>query len=73
MENNWKDTLKITENMEQKRILDLQRKIKSGQLQEEDLNSEDVKKVRMLYYKQNEKLRDELIKSKNRIKKLLNK
>ena len=73
MENNWKDTLKITENKEQKRILDLQRKIKSGQLQEEDLNAEDVKKVRMLYYKQNEKLRDELIKSKNRIKKLLNK
>ena len=64
MENNWKDTLKITENKEQKRILDLQRKIKSGQLQEEDLNAEDVKKV---------KLRDELIKSKNRIKKLLNK
>lgn len=73
MENNWKDSIKVVEDKEKKRILDLQRKIKENKLQEEDLSSEDVKKLRMLYYEQNEKLRNELNKCKNIIKKLIRK
>ena len=48
------------ESDEEKRIIELQNKIKNNELQEEDLSDEDREKVIMLYHKQNEYLRERL-------------
>jgi len=73
MANDWKENLKIAENKEEKRILELQRKIKANEIDEEDLSEEDKQKVRMLYHKQNEALREKLKQYKREIGKLLKK
>lgn len=73
MANDWKENLKIAEDKEEKRILELQNKIKANELSEEDLSEEDKQKVRMLYYRQNEALREKLKQYKKEIGKLLKK
>ena len=73
MSNDWKQNLKVVEDKEEKRILELQRKIKANELSEEDLSEEDKQKVRMLYHKQNEALREKLNQYKKEIGKLLKK
>lgn len=73
MTNDWKRTLKITENKEEKRILELQRKIKANEINEEDLTEEDYKKLIQLYTKQNQELRKKIEIYRQIIKKKLKK
>ena len=73
MTNKWKQTLKITENKEEKRILELQRKIKANEINEEDLTEEDYKKLIQLYTKQNQELRKKIEIYRQIIKKKLKK
>lgn len=73
MTNDWKRTLKITENKEEKRILELQRKIKANEINEEDLTEEDYKKLIQLYTKQNQELRKKIEIYRQVIKKKLKK
>lgn len=61
------------ESDEEKRILELQRRIKENEIQEEDLSEEDREKVILLYHKQNEYLRNRLRMYKQEIGRLLNK
>ena len=71
--NKWKQTLKITENKEEKRILELQRKIKANEINEEDLTEKDYKKLIQLYTQQNQELRKKIEIYKQVIKKKLKK
>ena len=73
MSNDWKQNLKIVEDKGEKRILELQRKIRENEIDEEYLSDEDKQKVRMLYHKQNEALREKLKQYKREIGKLLKK
>ena len=73
MSNDWKQNLKVVEDKEEKRILELQNKIKANEIDEEDLSEEDKQKVRMLYHRQNEALREKLKQYKKEIGKLLKK
>lgn len=54
MDNSWKQNLRVSEDKEEKRILELQRKIKRGEITEEELSDADRKKIIMFYHKQNE-------------------
>lgn len=60
------------ESDEEKRIIELQNKIKLNEIQEEDLSEDDRQKVIMLYHKQNEYLRERLRIYKQEISGLLN-
>lgn len=73
MDNSWKQNLKVSEDKEEKRILELQRKIKRGEITEEELSDEDRRKIIMLYHKQNEALREKINQRKNEICKILKK
>ena len=73
MDNSWKQNLKVSEDKEEKRILELQRKIKRGEITEEELSDEDREKIIMLYHKQNEALREKINQRKNEICKILKK
>ena len=61
---NFKDSVKIIENNEESRILELQKLFKSGKIHEKDIGSEDHQKLLELYDKQNEKLKQEIEKCK---------
>lgn len=73
MDNSWKQNLKVSEDKEEKRILELQRKIKRGEITEEELSDVDRNKIIMLYHKQNEALREKINQRKNEIRKILKK
>lgn len=73
MDNSWKQNLKVSEDKEEKRILELQRKIKRGEITEDELSDADRKKIIMLYHKQNEALREKINQRKNEIRKILKK
>ena len=73
MDNSWKQNLKVSEDKEEKRILELQRKIKRGEITEEELSDVDRKKIIMLYHKQNEALREKINQRKNEIRRILKK
>lgn len=73
MDNSWKQNLKVSEDKEEKRILELQRKIKRGEITEEELSDVDRKKIIMLYHKQNEALREKINQRKKEIRRILKK
>lgn len=73
MDNSWKQNLRVSEDKEEKRILELQRKIKSGEITEEKLSDADRKKIIMFYHKQNEALREKINQRKNEIRRILKK
>lgn len=61
----------VKDSKEEKRILELQNKIKINELTEEQLSSEDRDKLILLYEKQNDYLRERLKIYKQEISELL--
>ena len=73
--NNSKDTFKekieVKTNEEKIRLLNLQKEYKKGNIREVDMTDEDYEKLIELYKKQNQELRDKIIKKKQIIRKKL--
>ena len=71
--NNFKDSVKLIENKEENRILELQKLFKSGKIHERDINIEDYQKLLELYDKQNEHLRQEIEKCRKETARIIKK
>lgn len=71
-ENSFKNGIVIKQDDEKIRLLQLQKTYKSGEIQEENMSKEDVKKLIELYKKQNSELKEKIEFEKIEIKKLLN-
>lgn len=73
-DNNFKQNIKIQEDSEKIRLLELQKKFKNGEIDEYDINDEDYQKLLDLYDEQNSKIRQEIeqykIETENILKKL---
>lgn len=76
MNKDFKSSIRVFEDKERIRILDLQKRFKSGEISEEEIEYEDYEKLLELYDEQNQKLKDEIEKYKKEteviIKKLKN-
>lgn len=60
MKEDFKSKIVLTEDKEKIRLLDLQKKFKSGEIEEQELNYDDYQKLIKLYDEQNEKLKKEI-------------
>jgi len=67
MDNSFADRVKIQENEEERRILELQKLYKGGKIQEVDMEKEDVIKLKELYKTQIEKTKISINNYKNKI------
>lgn len=65
--NDFSQSLRVEENLEEKELLKLQEKFENGLVTEEELTEEQVDKLEQLYNKQIEKLNQDFLNYKNKI------
>ena len=64
MNDDFKSKIKVNEDKEKIRLLELQKKFKNGEIAEEEMDYDDYEKLLKLYDDQNEKLKAEIEKYK---------
>ena len=67
----FKEEILIKQDEEEIKILNLQKKYKSGEIKEEDMTDEEHKRLIELYKKQNEELKEKIEAKRKHIRKVL--